>query len=346
MKTSIIASWALVLLGAWAGLGQAMAEPLKVCTTTTDLAALAREVGGDEVEVVSFAKGSEDAHFVEARPSFIRELSRADLYIQIGLDLEIGWAPVLLRGCRNANVQPGAEGYLDASAAIRPRDVPAQPVSRAEGDVHPLGNPHYLLDPVNGLKVARAIRDRLAALRPQRQEYFEQRYGAFQQRLAVSLIGENLAKQYELEMLMILNDHGRLDAFLKDQGHWDQLGGWLGLLRPYRGSAAVADHSMWNYFASRFGLQVIGYMEPRPGLAPTTRHMGDLVQTMRERNVKLVIAGPYFHQRHAEFLVQNTGARAATLAHQVEALAGTDDYISLFEHNIGTVEAALRRGGQ
>lgn len=345
MRTSNFRFHILAVLALGGLCSPTRAAPLKVCTTTPDLASLVREVGGDEVRVTTFAKGSEDAHFIEARPSFVRELSTADLYIQTGLELEMGWAPVLLRGARNADVQPGAAGYLDASRAIKPRDVPTGQVDRSQGDVHPLGNPHYLLDPINGLKVARLIRDKLTALRPARKGYFEERYGDFRGRLSALLIGEKLASTYDVEKLMLLHDHGRLEAFLKQQGQLELLGGWVGRMRPLEGAAVVADHNMWSYFAARFGLEVIGYMEPRPGLSPTTRHLGDLVRTMRQRSVKLVIASPYFPDRHAAFLAEHTGARSVVLAHQVQSIDGADDYLSMFEHNVAALEAALRDPG-
>ena len=323
-------------------MGSVQAAPLKVCVTTPDLASIVREVGGEEVRITVFTKGSEDAHFVEARPSFVKELSGADLYVQVGLDLEAGWAPVVLRGARNARVQPGGAGYLDASTAIEPRDMPAGPVDRSHGDVHPLGNPHYLLDPVNGLKVARFVRDKLTALRPERAAYFEQRYRDFRARLAAAMVGEALAAKYDFEKLMLLADHGRLDTFLQEQGDKSLLGGWLGRMHPLRGAATVADHNMWSYFAARFGLEIVGYMEPRPGLTPTTRHLTELVSAIRQRGVKLVIAGPYFPERHSAFLAEHTQARSVVLAHQVQAIEGAEDYLSMFDRNIAALERASR----
>jgi ABC-type Zn uptake system ZnuABC Zn-binding protein ZnuA len=250
---------------------------------------------------------------------------------------------VLLRGARNARVQPGGPGYLDVSAAIQPRDIPEGPVDRSQGDVHALGNPHYLLDPINGLKVSRLIRDRLASLRPKRRAYFEKRYVDFRGRLGAALIGRELAEKYDVEKLMILHDHGRLDAFLEQEGDVALLGGWLGRLKHLNGAPVVADHNMWNYLAPRFGLQVIGYMEPRPGLTPTTRHLSSLVQTMRDRGVKLVIASPYFPDRHAAFLADHTGAVPVVLAHQVQAVADAADYLAVFETNLQRILREMRR---
>lgn len=312
-------------------------NPLKVCCTLTDLGSLVREIGGEKVNVSVFAKGTEDAHFIETRPSFIKELSTADLYLQAGLELEIGWAPLLLRQCRNARVQPAAAGYLDCSKVIEPLDIPKGPVDRSQGDVHAFGNPHYLLDPVNGLKVAKLIAQKLTELRPADREYFEQRYSAFSRRLAVAMIGEPLADAYpgeRFEQLMKLADAGRLDEFLTSQGQLEKLLGWMGAVRPMRGAKVVADHNMWEYFFNRFGLVVTGYMEPKPGLAVTTRHLRGLVETMKQQEVKLVVAGSYFDSRHTQFVASNTGASAAILAHQVQAMDGASDYLAMFDYNL------------
>src|SRR5574337_1385956 len=176
----VLGSFSLVSAGAFAREG---AEPIQVCATVPDLGSLAREVGGNQISVTVLAKGTEDAHFIEAKPSFIKALSQCDLYIQVGLDLEIGWAPVLLQNARNAAILPGGRGYLDASRVITPLEVPTGPVDRSMGDIHPLGNPHYLSDPVNGLKVARLIRDTLVALRPEGKPYFDDHFIAFNLRL-------------------------------------------------------------------------------------------------------------------------------------------------------------------
>src|SRR5919109_1753657 len=159
-------------------LAQGDARPLQVAVTVPDLGSLVREIGGDQIVVTVFAKGTEDPHFVEAKPSFIKTLSTADLFIQMGMELEMGWAPALQQNARNARVLPGARGFLDASAAITPLEIPSGPVDRSLGDVHPAGNPHYLLDPINGLRVGRLIRDKLIELRPERQRYFEERYAS------------------------------------------------------------------------------------------------------------------------------------------------------------------------
>ncbi|MGH7411907.1 MAG: metal ABC transporter substrate-binding protein, partial [Candidatus Methylomirabilis sp.] len=309
------------------------AKPIQVCATVPELGSLVREVGSDRVSVTVFAKGTEDPHFVEAKPSFIKALSQCDLYIQMGMDFEIGWAPVLLQNARNGAILPGSRGYLDASLAISPLEVPSGPVDRSMGDVHPLGNPHYLLDPLNGLKVARLIRDKLIDLRPESKAYFEDRFASFRQRLSAALVGETLAKKYDVEKLTLLFEHGRLETFLKGQKEERLLGGWLGALLPYYGSKVVDDHNMWPYFARRFGIKVMDHMEPKPGVPPTTKHLGEVVARMRAEEVRVVLAASYYDPRHAQFISEKTGARVLNMANQVGAHEGSDDYLAMIDYN-------------
>jgi ABC-type Zn uptake system ZnuABC Zn-binding protein ZnuA len=314
---------------------------LQVVTTVSELGSLVREVGGDQVVVTVLAKATEDPHFVEARPAFIKALSQADVYIQVGLDLEIGWAPTLLQQARNGRVLPGAPGYIDASTVITPLQIPTGPVDRTQGDVHAFGNPHFLVDPIQGLKVARLIRDRLAMVRPQQAAIFEAHYTTFRQRLGAALVGEALAAKYDVEKLALLADHGRLDAFLQSQGEAHLLEGWLGRMQPYAGTKAVGDHNMWPYFAQRFQLTVIGFMEPKPGLPPTTHHLQELISLMQAQRVPLILASAYYDPRHARFLAQHTGAKIVEMANQVGARTGTDDYFSMIEYNVRQCLAAL-----
>ncbi len=336
----VLGSFSLVSAGASAQEGR---TPIQVCATVSDLGSLAREVGGEEILVTVFAKGTEDAHFIEAKPSFIKTLSQCDLYLQVGMDLEIGWAPVLLQNARNGAVLPGGRGYIDASRAILRLEVLTGQVDRSMGDVHPLGNPHYLLDPLNGLKVARLIRDKLVELRPDRKPYFEDRYISFHLRLGTALVGEKLAKKYDIEKLALLYEHGKLTPFLKGQGEAPLLWGWLGRMLPHFGTKVVADHNLWPYFARRFGIAVIGFMEPKPGVPPTTKHLGTLVDLMRAERVGAVLTVSYYDPRHARFISQQTGARVVNLAHQVGARDSTDDYLAMIDYNVREMTAALER---
>lgn len=328
---------ALVLLGATC----AAAAPLRVCATTPDLASLVRAVGGEEVEVTSFAKGTEDPHFVEARPSFVKALSLADLLVITGLDLEVGYLPPLLESARNPAVLPGGRGYLDASRAITPLDVPVGIVDRSMGDIHAYGNPHYLLDPLSGLAVARLVAEKLGELRPGARDAFARRLEAFRRDVATRLVGAELAARYDVEKLAALAELGGLDRFLASRGESDLLGGWLGRLRPYRGTPFVDDHRLWPYFARRFALESVAHMEPRPGIPPTTRHLAEVVELMRARHVRLILASAYYDPRHARFLAEQTGARIAVLAHQVGARPGTEEYLDMVDHNVSAILAAL-----
>ena len=320
---------------------QSPPSPFNVAATVPELGSLVRDIGGDHVAVTVFAKGAEDPHFVEAKPSFVKILSRADVFIQIGMGMEIGWAPTLLQQARNSRIAPGAPGYINASTVIAPLQAMRGAVDRSMGDVHPEGNPHYLLDPVQSLKVAQLIRDRLSALSPSRQADFEARYAAFHQRLAPSIVGESLAAKYDVAKLALLADHGKLDAFLTSQGERALLGGWLGQMRAHRGAKVVVDHNQWAYFAQRFGLNVVGFMEPKPGLPPTTRHLRTLIQTMRDQEVKLILLGAYFDPRHARFLAKQTGAKVLNMAHQVGARPEADDYFRMIDYNIRQLQTAL-----
>src|SRR5574338_450279 len=231
---------------------------LNVITTTEDLAAIAREVGGDKVKVEALARGYQDPHFVEAKPSFVIKLHNADLLVVVGRELEIGWLPALITQSRNSKVQPGGPGYLDASQTAKIVDIPTGQITRAMGDVHPQGNPHYWLEPGNGRKMAQAIRDKLTELSPNDQALFAQRYADFDRRLAAA------------------------------EQRWDAT------MAPYKGTKIVTYHRSWPNFTERFGLDVIGYVEPKPGIPPSPSHTIDLIGEMNRQGVKLIIVEPYF----------------------------------------------------
>jgi ABC-type Zn uptake system ZnuABC Zn-binding protein ZnuA len=323
---------ALLVLLALAGSGPAAADALRVVATVPDLGDLAREVGGDVVDVTTLAKGPQDPHFVEARPSFVRALHDADLLLLVGLDLEAGWLPPLLRSARNPRVSPGAPGYLDASSAILPLEMPQTVVDRSMGDVHPYGNPHYLTDPLNGLRVAGAIRDRLVALRQEEAEGIRARYDAFATRLVERLVGPGLAGARPPEEVAARVEEGRLDALAAERGV--TVGGWLAAVGGGAPRKAVQDHRAWTYFARRFGVELVADLEPLPGIAPTTRHLGEVVATMRAQGVSLVLATPYFSPAAAEFVSRETGARIVEMAHQVGSRPGADDYLATVDTNV------------
>ena len=303
MKTASLTSIALA-----AGLvaaAPARAE-LNVVTTTEDLAALAREVGGDKIKVESLSRGYQDPHFVEAKPSFVIKLHSADLLIAVGRELEIGWLPPLVNQARNAKVQPGGEGYFDASQGVKILEIPTGQLTRAMGDVHPQGNPHYWLDPDNGLRIAKGIQKKLSALSPGDSAYFAQREEAFEKRLA--------------------------DA----QKRWDAQ------MAPYKGTKIVTYHRSWPNFVDRFGLDVIGYVEPRPGIPPSPSHTIDLINDMKAKNVKIIMVEPYFDLKTPNSIARETGAKVLVMAPSVGAEKEITDYISLFDYDVKLLAAALK----
>jgi ABC-type Zn uptake system ZnuABC Zn-binding protein ZnuA len=329
------------------GAPAAQAQQIQVCCTVTDLGSLVRDIGGNQVSVTVFAKGTEDAHFVNAKPSFVKSLSQAELYVQVGLELEIGYSPVLLQGARNAKVNAGAAGNLEVATAIQPMNIPAGVVNRAMGDVHPGGNPHFLSDPMSGLKVARLIRDKLIELRPPQKTYFEERYDAFAKRLCSFLVGEELAKKYsveEVEKLALLFQYGKLETFLKSQDQDKLLGGWLGMMLPFHGASAVDDHDMWPYFARTFGIKIVAHLEPKPGIPPTTQHLGTVVDLVKREKVRVLLANAFYDAQHAQLVSQRTGAKVVSMAHQVGARPGTDDYLSTVDYNVKQLATVLKEG--
>lgn len=346
MRSVVLMVLGVIALGVAGGIARPDPPgPLKVVATVPDLGSLAKEIGGDVVEVTTLAKGPEDPHFLEARPSFIRAASEADAIVVVGMELEVGWVPPILLNARNAKIQPGTPGYIDASTAITPLGVPTGPVDRSMGDIHAAGNPHYLTDPLCGLKVARLIADRLEAMRPDAKAAVEARYDAFRAKLGAALVGEELAKKYDGTKLAQLFESGRLESFLESQGDRAKLGGWLGALSGHFGARAVADHDLWPYFARRYGITVVGYLEPKPGISPTTSHLREVVEAMKRDGTKVILSSPYFDPKHASFVAEQTGARVVELAHQAGSRPGTDDYLAMCGYNAGVLARALG-GGQ
>ncbi|MGE5200256.1 MAG: metal ABC transporter substrate-binding protein, partial [Rhodospirillaceae bacterium] len=248
----------------------------------------------------------QDPHFVEAKPSFILKLQKADLLIVVGRELEIGWLPPLIQQSRNAKIQPGAEGYLDASQGVHILDIPTGQITRAMGDVHPQGNPHYLLDPENGRIVAKSICDKLSAFRPADRAYFEQRLAAFNARLT--------------------------DAVKK----------WTAQMAPYKGTKVVTYHRSFPNFADRFGLDIIGYVEPRPGIPPSPGHTLDLIREMKSQNVKLILVEPYFDLATPQSVARATGGRVLVMPPAVGGVKEATDYFALFDYDVALLADAIK----
>lgn len=314
---------------------------LRVVATVPDLADLARTLGGDHVDVMTLTRGPQDPHYVEPRPSFVRALHRADLLLVMGMDLEIGWLPPLLQSARNARIQPGASGYLDASAGIRPLEVPGRGADRSLGDLHPYGNPHYLTDPLNGIRVSEALRDRLGQLEPEHAAHFREHQRAFARRVLERLVGAGLVARHSPQALITMLEQGRFGASAERGEDGSELGGWLAALQGVSGTKAVEEHRFWAYFAHRFGLQLVGTLEPFAGVAPTTRHLAKVVALIESQQVPLILSSAYFDPRHARWVAERSGARIVPLAHQVGARPGVDDYLAVLDYNLAQLLEAL-----
>ena len=295
----------LCLLCVWPA--QAATKPY-IVTSTQDLAALAQEIGGDKVEVEAIAKGYQDPHFVEAKPSFLLKLRKADLLISVGLQLEIGWLPPLITQCGNPKIQPGAPGYLEAGQFAEILEIPQGQITRAMGDVHPSGNPHFWLDPENGRRVARGLVQKFSQMLPGDAAYFEQRYQAFDQRLAA---GEKI---------------------------WDEK------MKPFRGAKVVTYHRSWPNLMKRFGLEVVGYVEPRPGIPPSPGHLVELIGMMKRENIKVILVEPYFDLKTPNSVASQTAAQVVVLLPSVGGEKEVTDYFKLFDYDVNLLVQALRAG--
>jgi ABC-type Zn uptake system ZnuABC Zn-binding protein ZnuA len=298
----------LLVFGALLSARRAEAS-VNVVTSTEDLAALTREIGGDKVKVDSLARGYQDPHFVEPKPSFILKLHSADLLIAVGRELEIGWLPPLIQQSRNPKIQPGAEGYLDASLTVKILELPTGAITRAMGDVHPLGNPHYWLEPGNGRHMAQAIQQKLAAMSPADAAFFAQRYADFDKRLTEA------EKRWDADMA------------------------------PYKALKIVTYHNSWPNFAERFHLNVVGYVEPKPGIPPSPSHTYDLIQEMKRDNVKIIIVEPYFDLKTPNAIARDTGAKVVVLAPSVGGVDKVATYFDLFDYDIKTLVSAIKETG-
>ena len=285
---------------------------VKVVSSIQDFASIADSVGGKRVETFALSRGYQDPHFVEPKPSFILKLSRADLLIVAGLELEVGYLPPLLDQSRNGKIRPGSPGYLDASAGCDILERPTGVVTRAMGDVHPFGNPHYWLDPSNGRVIARAIAAKLSEIDSAGAAEYKSNLAAFETTLA--------------------------EAEKK----------WEAMLAPYAGTEVVTYHNSWPNFLKRFGLKAAGYIEPKPGIPPSPAHTVELINLMNARKVPVILMEPYFDERTPRSVAQKTGATLLRFIPSVGGVPQAKDYISLFDYDVKLLAEALatKRAGR
>jgi zinc/manganese transport system substrate-binding protein len=299
-KLAILATFALTLIGSPAG------AQLRVVATTPDLASVAREIGGSAVNVTALAKPTEDPHFVDAKPSHIVTLNRADVLIEGGAELELGWLPPLLENARNSKIGAGAPGRVVASEGIRLIEIPTS-FDRSKGDIHSLGNPHFMIDPVNAKTVAANIQRHLAQVDPKN----------------AALYRANLAKF-----------NSAIDSKLTE---------WQGELAPFKGAKIVTYHKDFGYLTNRFGLQVVENLEPKPGIAPSPAHLAQVIGVMRSAPAHVILVQPFQNRKTAETVARQTNAVVLLVPQQPGALPNTSTYIANMDNIVRTLATALGR---
>lgn len=316
---------------------------IQVLTTTPELRAIAAAVGGDLVEAKSLLVGPEDPHFVNARPSTIKAANRADLFVKNGMSLEIGYEPLIVADSRNPKIQPGSPGYVDASLGIRKLEVPPGLVDRSLGDVHPEGNPHYLLDPMNGKVVARTLRDALARLDPAHQADYGRRCDELCRSIDEALFGPKLLDRFKAETLGELMVQGKLASFLRERGAEADLGGWAAAMAPVAGQPIVCFHANLSYFCLRFGLRTVASLEPKPGVQPSSAHLEKVIALMREQKVRAVFHTVFQPRKPVEKVCAETGAADALFPHQVGSTEAASDYLKLVEEVVKVAARSLAK---
>lgn len=284
----------------------ALLANLKVVTTTEDLAALAQEVGGDLVDVTHIAHGHQDPHFVEAKPSFLLKLRKADLFIQVGLELEVAWAPPLLTNARNPKILPNHEGFLEASEGCDILEKTAGRVDRSMGDAHPFGNPHFWLDPENGRIMARNIAQKLEALDADHAKVYQANLARFESKLT------------------------------EKEKEWDAMAA------PIKGSKAVTYHNSWPNFAKRFGIEVANFIEPRPGVPASPLHVEELINQIRKEKIPLILVEPYFDTKLPQKIADQTGAKLMILMPSVAGAEQIRTYFDLFDYDLKLLRQGLQ----
>ncbi len=335
----------LLCLAGGGGPSSAAETRVKVVATVPNLGDIARFIGGDRIELTTIATGTQDAHFVDPKPSYMVKMHNADLILVNGLDLEIGWVPPLTQGSRNPKILQGAAGFVDSSTGIPVIEIPSS-LSRAEGDVHPYGNPHYLTDPLNAGIAARTITEALKRADPASSQAYEDRRREFVTRLHEAMFGKDLVDLAGGAKLAREAAGGTLDAFLDATVIGGaplraRLGGWLGRMEAVRGRPVVTYHKDYSYFAGRFGLRVVEYVEPKPGIQPSAKHLEDLVRRLRQGDVRVIITRPYVEHRSTDLLAEKTGVKVVTLPLEVGGAPEAGDYFKLFDHCVGKILEAF-----
>jgi ABC-type Zn uptake system ZnuABC Zn-binding protein ZnuA len=346
MTTALLLQAALALSAA--GAPAALQDrPVRIVTSLTTFAAIAREIAGDRAQVSAIAEGDEDPHFVQPRPSFVPLLRDADLFVTTGMDLEL-WVPALLDRAGNRNVREGGRGYVAAYQGIRLLEVPAN-LSRSQGDIHVAGNPHIHTDPINAIIIARNILAGLGRVSPQHQAYFTERERDFELRVLRATFGEELVRVLTPAALFNLAAGDNLMTFLETQRYqgrplMERLGGWLQRALPFRGRQMVCYHKEWAYFSRRFGVDCVEYIEVKPGIPPTPRHVQDVISLMRQRQIPVLFSSNYYDRNQILEVAERTGATAVIVTENTDGAPGVSTYFDLIDFWITSLSRGFAAG--
>ena len=314
---------------------------LNILTTHTVLKSIAEEIGGKHVAVSCLATGREDPHAIQAKPSYMAAARKADLFMKIGMELEIGYEELVIDGSRNYKIRMGQPGHLDTSLNALRLEVPTTRVDRSMGDVHPQGNPHYWMDPYNARIMARSIANRLASLDAENAADYEGNYLEFKQRIDTAMFGEKLVKELGGDRLWALEISNRLESHLKDKQSEDLIDGWYEKSRKLRGMKIITYHRSWVYFAKRIGLDIIAELEPKPGIPPGPGHLRHVIAIAEIQQAKAILMEPFYNRKAADFVALKTGAKVVEATNAVAGQSGVHDYFSLIDNVMQKLSAAV-----
>jgi ABC-type Zn uptake system ZnuABC Zn-binding protein ZnuA len=319
-------------------------SPVKVVTSLTTYAAIAREIVGDRGQVNAIAVGDENPHYVQPKPSFVPLLANADVFVTTGLDLEL-WVPALLDKAGNPKVTEGGPGYVAAYTGIPLLDVPSS-FSRTQGDIHVFGNPHIWTEPLNGVQIARNILTGLKRVSPENAEYFSAREKDFEDRVYRALYGDDLVRLLGGQTLADLDRQGKLFDFLNQRQYQGtplvtRLGGWLKQGMVFRGREMACYHKEWDYFSREFGIPCVDYIEPKPGIPPTPKHVRELIDLMQQRHVRVLLSPGYFDHNQIRQVAERTGAKAVIVPANVGGEPGVNTFFDLINTLVGRLAEAF-----
>ena len=314
---------------------------LNVVTTLSVLKYIAQEIGGDHVAVHGLSDPRQDPHFVQPRPTLMKKARGADVFIEVGLQLEL-WSQKVIDGSGNPRIQTGQPGRVIASTGISTLELP-QVLSREWGDVHPYGNPHVWLDPLNVKKMASNIANAFQRLDPSHENEYSLRLQAFDARIDTSLFGARLVHSIGASKLTRLAERGILFDYLKDKELTEELGGWLRNAECLRGEQLVTYHKTWIYLARRFGLTIPVEIEDKPGITPSARHRDYVIQVVKQNEIKALVVSSFYDRSSADYIAEKTGAHVVVVPIDI-GTEGIDSYFALIDHLILKICAPLKGG--